>query len=211
MRGAVFTFDLPLPARAAPRRRFQGSVCAGLKDRAPAPRARRSAAVARTTAGAAPDLIVCPRHARRPRQAFIGAPRGRRVADGDIVKRAARMLREGATLKAEPCPYCGGVRVMRGGEALCVGCGSEPDAGRLAAAPAAAQAPHSGASESRAGGPAGGAAGGAAGPAVAVLEKRLGEAASSVPSSRGRERAALLDEVASLASAIRSLEAGTRA
>ena len=207
MRGAVFTFDLPFPVRAAPRRRFQGSVRAGLKDRAPAPRARRSAAVARTTAGAAPDLIACPRHARRPRQAFIGAPRGRRVADGDIVKRAARMLREGATLKAEPCPYCGGVRVMRGGEALCVGCGSEPDAGRLAAAPAASPAPHSGASESGADGP----AVGAAGPAVAVLEKRLAEAASSVPSSRGRERAALLDEVASLASAIRSLEAGTRA
>ena len=104
------------------------------------------------------------------------------------------MLREGATLKAEPCPYCGGVRVMRGGEALCVGCGSEPDAGRLAAAPAAgAQA---------------GAAGGRAGPAVAVLEKRLAEAAAAVPSRRGAERASLLDEIASLASAIRLLEAG---
>lgn len=104
------------------------------------------------------------------------------------------MLREGATLKAEPCPYCGGVRVMRGGEALCVGCGSEPDANRLAAAPAA---------------PAGKAGQGAgAGPAVAVLVKRLAEAAAAVPSSRGAERAALLDEVSSLASAIRSLEAG---
>lgn len=106
------------------------------------------------------------------------------------------MLREGATLKAEPCPYCGGVRVMRGGEALCTGCGSEPDAARLAAAPAA-------------GGPRGAAASaGSAGAAVAVLEKRLAEAAAALPASRGAERASLLDEVASLASAIRSLEAG---
>lgn len=105
------------------------------------------------------------------------------------------MLREGATLKAEPCPYCGGVRVMRGGEALCTGCGSEPDAARLAAAPAA-----------------GGAASGAsAGAAVAVLEKRLAEAAAALPASRGADRASLLDEVASLASAIRSLEAGAGA
>lgn len=109
------------------------------------------------------------------------------------------MLREGATLKAEPCPYCGGVRVMRGGEALCVGCGSEPDAGRLAAsgvpapAAAAAQAPAQGAG---------------AGPAVAALERRLAEAAASVPSSRGQERHSLLDEIASIASAIKSLEAG---
>ncbi len=107
------------------------------------------------------------------------------------------MLREGATLKAEPCPYCGGVRVMRGGEALCVGCGSEPDEGRLAATPAAPAAQ------------AGAAAPGAgAGPAVAALEKRLAEAAASVPSSRGQERHSLLDEVASIASAIKSLEAG---
>lgn len=105
------------------------------------------------------------------------------------------MLREGATLKAEPCPYCGGVRVMRGGEALCVGCGSEPDAGRLKAAGAAAPR----AEKAGGGAP-------AAGPAVAVLEKRLAEAAAALPPSRGAERAALLDEVASLAAAIRSLE-----
>lgn len=106
------------------------------------------------------------------------------------------MLREGATLKAEPCPYCGGVRVMRGGEALCVGCGSEPDAGRLAAAPAERPAR------------AGAGAQPGSGPAVAVLEKRLAEAAAAVPSMRGAERASLLDEIASLASAIKSLEAG---
>ena len=122
------------------------------------------------------------------------------MADDSIVKRAARMLREGATLKAEPCPYCGGVRVMRGGEALCVGCGSEPDANRLAAAPAAPAAPAGQAGQ--------GVRGAGAAPAVAVLVKRLAEAAAAVPSSRGAERAALLDEVSSLASAIRSLEAG---
>lgn len=105
------------------------------------------------------------------------------------------MLREGATLKAEPCPYCGGVRVMRGGKALCVGCGSEPDEGRLAATPAAPAAQA-------------GAAAPDAGPAVAALEKRLAEAAASVPSSRGQERHSLLDEIASIASAIKSLEAG---
>ena len=113
------------------------------------------------------------------------------------------MLREGATLKAEPCPYCGGVRVMRGGAALCTGCGSEPDAARLAAAPAAGGAGR--------GGQAGAAAGADAGAAVAVLEKRLAEAAAGVPASRGAERASLLDEVASLASAIRSLERGAAA
>ena len=111
------------------------------------------------------------------------------------------MLREGATLKAEPCPYCGGVRVMRGGEALCVGCGSEPDAGRLGAA--GVPAPAAAAAQASTQG-----AGADAGPAVAALEKRLAEAAASVPSSRGQERHSLLDEIASIASAIKSLEAG---
>ena len=42
-------------------------------------------------------------------------------------RRAAEMLLRGATLVAEPCPYCAGVRVMKDGRALCVSCGSEPD------------------------------------------------------------------------------------
>lgn len=45
---------------------------------------------------------------------------------GDRIKRAAEMLLSGATLLAQPCPYCGGVRVLKDGHALCVSCGSEP-------------------------------------------------------------------------------------
>ena len=37
------------------------------------------------------------------------------------------MLLQGATLLAEPCPYCKGVRIMKDGNALCVSCGKEPD------------------------------------------------------------------------------------
>ena len=37
------------------------------------------------------------------------------------------MLLSGATLLSEPCPYCKGVRVMKDGNALCVGCGKSPD------------------------------------------------------------------------------------
>ena len=44
----------------------------------------------------------------------------------DNVRRAADMLLRGATLLAQPCPYCSGVRVMKDGRALCVSCGSEP-------------------------------------------------------------------------------------
>jgi len=45
---------------------------------------------------------------------------------GGITKKAVEMLLNGATLASEPCPYCKGVRVMRDGHALCVGCGREP-------------------------------------------------------------------------------------
>lgn len=111
------------------------------------------------------------------------------------------MLREGATLKAEPCPYCGGVRVMRGGYALCVGCGSEPGAPR----------PEAGGEAGRREGAKRGGSGRAAGPAIAVLEKRLAAAAAALPHAvqGGSSRADLLDEIASLAAAIRSLESGT--
>lgn len=44
----------------------------------------------------------------------------------DRLKRAAEMLLNGATLLAQPCPYCSGVRVMKDGRALCASCGSEP-------------------------------------------------------------------------------------
>ena len=45
----------------------------------------------------------------------------------DNVRRAAEMLLGGATLLAQPCPYCSGVRVMKDGRAMCVTCGSEPE------------------------------------------------------------------------------------
>lgn len=45
----------------------------------------------------------------------------------DLIKKAVEMLLKGATLASEPCPYCKGVRVMKDGYALCVGCGREPE------------------------------------------------------------------------------------
>ena len=45
----------------------------------------------------------------------------------DLMKRAAEMLLGGATLLGEPCPYCKGVRVIKDGHALCIGCGTEPE------------------------------------------------------------------------------------
>ena len=45
----------------------------------------------------------------------------------DLTKKAAEMLLKGATLLSEPCPYCTGVRVMKGGYALCISCGREPE------------------------------------------------------------------------------------
>ena len=45
----------------------------------------------------------------------------------DLTKRAVEMLLKGATLLAEPCPYCKGVRVLKDGNALCVSCGRQPN------------------------------------------------------------------------------------
>ena len=45
----------------------------------------------------------------------------------ELRKKAVEMLLKGATLLAEPCPYCKGVRVMKDGSALCVSCGKEPE------------------------------------------------------------------------------------
>jgi UPF0148 protein len=45
----------------------------------------------------------------------------------ELTKKAAKMLLEGATLLSEPCPYCKGVRVIKEGQALCIGCGREPE------------------------------------------------------------------------------------
>jgi len=46
-------------------------------------------------------------------------------------KKAVEMLLKGATLLAEPCPYCKGVRIMKNGNALCISCGKEPDQSRV--------------------------------------------------------------------------------
>ena len=45
----------------------------------------------------------------------------------EVKKKAVDMLLSGATLLSEPCPYCKGVRVMKNGDALCIGCGKSPD------------------------------------------------------------------------------------
>lgn len=50
-------------------------------------------------------------------------------------KEAAKMLLSGATLLAEPCPYCGGVRVLKSGDTVCVGCGAAPPQQRDARTP----------------------------------------------------------------------------
>ncbi len=49
----------------------------------------------------------------------------------ELRKKAAEMLLKGATLLAEPCPYCNGVRIMKDGNALCVNCGKEPDLNKI--------------------------------------------------------------------------------
>ena len=45
----------------------------------------------------------------------------------DLTKKAVEMLLKGASLLAEPCPYCKGVRVLKDGNAFCVSCGKEPE------------------------------------------------------------------------------------
>lgn len=45
----------------------------------------------------------------------------------DLRKKAVELLLKGATLLADPCPYCSGVRVMKDGNALCVSCGKYPE------------------------------------------------------------------------------------
>jgi UPF0148 protein len=52
---------------------------------------------------------------------------GNSVMSAELRKKAVDLLLKGATLLAEPCPYCKGVRVMNDGNALCVSCGKEPD------------------------------------------------------------------------------------
>ncbi|MFN3655011.1 MAG: Sjogren's syndrome/scleroderma autoantigen 1 family protein [Candidatus Nitrosotenuis sp.] len=53
----------------------------------------------------------------------------------ELRKKAVEMLLAGATLVAEPCPYCGGVRVIKDGNALCISCGKEPDKTKIEETP----------------------------------------------------------------------------
>jgi UPF0148 protein len=53
------------------------------------------------------------------------------IVSAELRKKAAEMLLKGATLLAEPCPYCNGVRIMKNGNALCVNCGKEPDLNKI--------------------------------------------------------------------------------
>ena len=50
----------------------------------------------------------------------------------ELRKKAVEMLLKGATLLAEPCPYCKGVRIMKDGNAMCINCGREPDKSEIA-------------------------------------------------------------------------------
>lgn len=100
---------------------------------------------------------------------------------------AARMLLAGATLAAQPCPYCGGVRVIKDGDAFCTGCGSGPAEG-----------------PARGGGPAGGRAGG--GGAAAALEKSIAElAAKAAAEPDGAKRSEIASAVESLSAALEKL------
>ena len=90
---------------------------------------------------------------------------------------AAKMLLAGATLAAQPCPYCGGVRVIKDGDAFCTGCGSAP-----------------------AGGPA------REGGAAEALEKSIGElSAKASAESDGAKRAEIVSAIDSLSSALERL------
>lgn len=47
--------------------------------------------------------------------------------DDVLLKKAAELLLKGATLTAQPCPYCRGVRVIKDGGTLCINCGAESE------------------------------------------------------------------------------------
>lgn len=90
---------------------------------------------------------------------------------------AARMLLAGATLAAQPCPYCGGVRVIKDGDAFCTGCGSGPAEG-----------------PARGGG------------AAAALEKSIAElAAKAAAEPDGAKRSEIASAVESLSAALERL------
>ena len=56
----------------------------------------------------------------------------------DLNKKAVDLLLRGATLVAEPCPYCKGVRIMKDGNALCTSCGREPGNEKITQTPSKA-------------------------------------------------------------------------
>lgn len=94
--------------------------------------------------------------------------------NGNPVKRAADMLLlGGATLVREPCPYCGGVRVIRDGDALCAGCGRSAEKRDVAGAGTGAGGTGDGAGRT---------------PAVLALEKRMDALAVELESERDGQR-----------------------
>ncbi len=116
------------------------------------------------------------------------------------VRRAAEMLLTGATLLGHPCPYCGGVRVIKDGDALCVSCGQEPERRDVPMA-----APQNGGSDA-------GDDAGAEKPGVRrqgrhnlidVLEKKLESLAGELESETDRQREiAILDSIEGVLSAL---------
>lgn len=117
------------------------------------------------------------------------------------IRRAAEMLLAGATLQGHPCPYCGGVRVIKDGDALCVSCGQEPERRDVPVA-----APQNGGSD------AGDYAGTKRKPGaqrqgrhnlIDVLEKKLESLASELESETDRQREiAILDSIEGVLSAL---------
>ncbi len=98
----------------------------------------------------------------------------------DLNKKAVEMLLRGATLVAEPCPYCKGVRVMKDGNALCTDCGREPKNEPIKQNPP---------SES----------------ALERLEKKLDALTTELEKSNSKNRKEILESIDSLASAISKL------
>ena len=108
--------------------------------------------------------------------------------DENVLKKVTDMLLGGATMVREPCPYCGGVRVIKEGNALCAGCGREPDGSiSVPEAPRGAQRMQAG----------------------AELESRLTELANLLESETDEDaKDAILDEIGAINKAITEIRRG---
>ena len=99
----------------------------------------------------------------------------------DLNKKAVDLLLRGATLVAEPCPYCKGVRIMKDGNALCTSCGREPGNEKITQTPSKA-------------------------PVLERLEKKLDALTAELENSNSNNRKEILESIDSLASAISKLQ-----